>query len=1196
MAEDYRQKYIVEVEIQKDKAQKSLEEIERKANSTGESIDKALNGGSGNADAAVGSFDETIRKFEELRGNLEGMAEGNANTIDSYIREIESLGSTNTEATEEIINALKTLDDLNSGVAQEAMSTLDQFEELNNRIVAVKQQMDTLAKSGQTDTSEYKALSDELENLQSMSEETATDIEGMINTFDSLSTALSGGNDELSDLNPILEKLNEITQSEGADLSAAKDELLSYISGIGVKTAAEKGSTAATIGLDVAMKALNRTLKANLITAIMSLLVGLVNLLKSGLSELWKYVSGEKALNDVAGKYSRTLDDVNRKYERQEKLLRATGAAEALILQNRINKQKESIEQFKAEERELVKNRTLWQRIFGISGKTIDRIGELRKKQKEANEEIDDLNFDKVVDNTAQQTAYDRDAKARKAAAKEENERLMEETMGEIARLQARHRFTLQKIEDERNDYIEEAKKNWNYDADGKGPQLDLSGFDMQKANATKKYQNAMAELTRKYNEELKNSKRLTDEINTANERSKRMNMASVIADQVTQMRLLKEEREAQLESLKKEKQTKLDAVQQRGDLTDAQKKDLSDQIEQQYAAQGVAITQDAETERVKIITDATEQILEIYERSASDRNKILSEGLDEEAKKEYDAELERIQKSVANEEERYRKIKDLQDKYSGQLTGISAENYDQVDKNQTFDLNEIKDILDEESVEIFNEMNEYVNTLLNESLTMLQETVIPELEAELRRITKEGGDVSKTSARLSTARKRANQLKDAMGGVTTETTKSGKATLDAADKWLIAAKVMKETSSIVNDLTNEFGDYISESTKETLTFVSSSLNAMGDIVDGVGKAMQTASSTASESMKAMESASVILAIISAAIQLAMAIAKMIKFYSADAKLQREIEALENKLDKLRSKQKLFQLSMDAKHGLEYWRDMYRFAKSYDENIANLQKQISDEEERLALARSQKKKEQIEKELLAKKEQLAEEIAAQRDAFKTLYDEVLQTDLKSFSDTLANDVFSSFDEGCRDMSQVWKGTIESMLDAALKAQFSRILEDKLSDLFDKMEHYSTDGILTEDELDRIMQEADRLSNIINTEAQAFQKIRESLGLTNQQDVEGSKGAFQTMSQDTAEELNGRFTALQMSGAAIAEGIDNIRLDFAGMRSATNAVNDNVEFILGVQQMQLNELQEINANTANLVQMRNSLQRIERVLA
>lgn len=1237
--EDYRQKYIVEVEVQKGNAEKTLKDLEKEARETGSEIDKALSGGGGEkaadgakavsnelgkaADAAKdvttevqqivdavedvqaavgdglltgseGGVNELASSFEDVRNQMTALAEENNATIEGYIRNLESLGDENADVTGSIIDALRNLGGANKDIARETAATIDQFEGIGNRISEVKQAMATMSAAGNEDTEGYKNLSQELLELQEKAVGAEGDLEEMTSQFELLSGALSGSSEELEAINPILETLNKMQEASGDELESLREELVGYIQSLGTKTAAEQASTATTVGLDMAMKALNRTLKANIITAIMSLLVGLVNLLKNGIGELWKWVSGEKAINDISEKYKRTLEDINREYARREKMLKAEGAQEYLIIQNKINLQKENIRLYKEEEGAIVKNGGIWQRMFGLSGKTLDKIAELRKEAKEASKELDELQFDRKVNNASLQRGYDKDAKSRNNSAADDAERLLENKIAnEYERLRKNYEYKLKQISRNQTEYMADVMKEWDTAANGGvAPIIDTSGFDKQKANAHEEYLQAVAALNKKYNEELENQKRITDQLNDTNERSKRLDMAGMIGDEVAQLRLLNEAREKQKEAIKKEGEERKKAINESGSYTTEQKKTLNAEVDSQVAASSAAVDQEAENARIKLYQDSAMKLLQIEEETMQRRHTILMNGLDEEVRASYEAELKKINDSEKSEREKLEARKKLQEEYAQKLSGDASNKYENQQTYSNFQKDSIESVLGEQSEEIYNELQSFVDELLNSELDVLTTQVIPQLEEEIRQIAAKGGDVSSLSAKLAIAKQRADQLGKSTDVLNKKNKEESKTTETVSDRWSAAADVFKRTAAVINELTDAFGDYMSESAKEALSFVGSSVSAMGDIVDGIGKAMEISTKTASDSMKAMESASVILAIISAAIQIAMQIAKLIQFYSADAVAERKIEELQKQLDELRHKQKLFQAEMDSKKGTEYWEDMIKMAKSYKDNIEIIEEQISIALEREDAARSKKKKEKWAEELRQYEEALADEVSAQREAWQSLFDEVLQTDLKGFSDQLADDIFSAFDEGCQDMSDTWNKTIDGMLDAALKAQFSRKLQDMLSPVFDQMEKLASDGNLSDEELADIIAAFDSVFSSAEKMAEEVQSIRDKYGFGNYEDVNGSSGAFETMSQDTAEELNGRFTALQMSGAAIAEIADSIRAEVVAMRGNSSAVSDNVSFILGIQQQQLEELERISTYTSNLVGMRQDLQQIK----
>lgn len=1241
--EDYRQKYIVEVEVQKGNAEKALHDIEKEARETGSEIDKALSGGGGEkaidgakaissaldgaAQAAKGVTTEVQQiaeavedvkqtvgdgllsgsdggtvdlasHFDEVRSQMEAMAEQNNATIEGYISNLQSLGEGNEGVTSEIIDALHKLGNANKEMAAETSATIDQLEAIGERIAVVKDSMKTMSEAGNEDTEGYRNLASELAELKEKAVGAEEDLEGMASGFDTLSEALNGSNEELDSINPALELLNKMQEASGDELEDLRGQLASYIQSLGTKTAAEQASTATTISMDMAMKALNRTLKANIITAIMSLLVGLVNLLKSGIGELWKWVSGEKAVNDISEKYKRTLEDINKEYSRREKYLKAEGATERELIRNRIEQHKQTIKNLKDETEEIKNNVRWWQRMFN-NGSAEDygraankKIQEIKEQIKAENDVLEELHSDRVANNKSLQRGYDRDAETRNRAAADEAERLNEEKIkNEYAKLRARYEYNVKKIEAEREAYKKEVSEDWDYAAQGTNPNLDLSGFDKQIANEKEAYTQAIAELNRKYNIELEKQKRITDQLNDANERSKRMNIASIIEDQVIQMRLLNEEHDKRVEAIRKDGEENKKAIRDNGNYTSEQKQTLTAEADRQTNARIAAEDEDLSANKIKIAQETAQKLLDVEYTREKERHDILQKGLDDESRARYEAEVESIQNSAKNEKERMEKIKKVQEEYSANLTGYQADDFANTQISYNADKDNLEAVLNEYGDDFREFVLGFTDEILTQAYDTLQNIIIPQLNEEIAEVAKKGGDVTGLTAKLKQAEQQVKRLRDGNQRLATSTNNAAQETKKEGDIFESTAKALRATASVVNDLTDAFGDYMSESAKEALSFVSGSVSAMGDIVAGIGEAMKISTKNASDSVKAMESASVILAIISAAIQIAMQIAKLIQFYSADAVAERKIESLQKKLDDLRHAQKMFQAEMDSKKGTEYWEDMIDMAKSYSQNIKVIEEMISTAQEREENARSKKKREKWAEDVKEYEEMLADEVSAQRDAWQSLFDEILQTDVKGFSDQLADDIFSAFDEGCQDISDVWNQTINGMMDAALKAQFSRKLQDMLAPLFDKMENYAKDAFLSDKEMADILDFADSLFAQVEAVAQSTQTLRDKLGIGNYGDVSGSSGAFETMSQDTAEELNGRFTALQMSGAAIAEIADSIRNEMISMKNNSSAISDNVGFILSVQQAQLEELERITSNTSNLVAIRQDIQQI-----
>lgn len=116
---------------------------------------------------------------------------------------------------------------------------------------------------------------------------------------------------------------------------------------------------------------------------------------------------------------------------------------------------------------------------------------------------------------------------------------------------------------------------------------------------------------------------------------------------------------------------------------------------------------------------------------------------------------------------------------------------------------------------------------------------------------------------------------------------------------------------------------------------------------------------------------------------------------------------------------------------------------------------------------------------------------------------------------------------------------ETISNALIEAFVNEKLQDDIKDLYEYIANAAPDG-LSEDEIDEIRRQNEAIAN----QAAAWRESMVEAGLITEnsdktQQSASSKG-FETMSQDTANELNGRFTALYEVGLRIDDSNRNIR--------------------------------------------------------
>lgn len=144
---------------------------------------------------------------------------------------------------------------------------------------------------------------------------------------------------------------------------------------------------------------------------------------------------------------------------------------------------------------------------------------------------------------------------------------------------------------------------------------------------------------------------------------------------------------------------------------------------------------------------------------------------------------------------------------------------------------------------------------------------------------------------------------------------------------------------------------------------------------------------------------------------------------------------------------------------------------------------------------------------------------------------------KQLTQTTFDSVYSNFIDTLMDMKASSKDAAEDIseyfMQAMLSEQIGTLYQDKLKKWYEKFAKGMEDGSLTESE-----------RNALNSEYMGYieeaMKLRDELAAATGYDKisqestsqSASSKGFQAMSQDTGEELNGRFTALQIAGEEI----------------------------------------------------------------
>ena len=492
----------------------------------------------------------------------------------------------------------------------------------------------------------------------------------------------------------------------------------------------------------------------------------------------------------------------------------------------------------------------------------------------------------------------------------------------------------------------------------------------------------------------------------------------------------------------------------------------------------------------------------------------------------------------------------------------------------------------------------------------LLQEQLLLEAEIAYYKAVQKGDELgaieiqarinSLTDARKQALQQQANASKNAADA-------ESKQAKDIEKGFAKTSEVLGGVADVADNIASTFGGKLSQSSKKVLgdisaigrgghQIISTIMTTAQSVMSGIAAA--TAATTTS--MKTLESASVILTIISAVITVVQAIMSIADRFSKSAQLQEAIDGHKKKAEELRKGNDKLQQSFKSKAGIDYYKGMTEAAKDMTKEIVELEEARAKAEEK----KNEEKEGTDDYDKAAQQEadlatQLEQRKQDQIDQLKQVAEELATTDLKSFSQSLAESIVEGFAGGMDEVKDVLDDTLDDLYRSMLTKQLAMAFEKQFQDVFDEIEKRANDSdSFTQKDVEIVMGLMDKASEGAEKISEAYYKLFEESGLLEDADAEGSEG-FGQMTQDQADTLTARFTAVQIEMANVSAttqamaGVvslvgEDVKLGVAGIQSLL--YNSNIA--LQMAQDQLDHLQVIADNTAMLTETNNRLKAIE----
>ena len=341
---------------------------------------------------------------------------------------------------------------------------------------------------------------------------------------------------------------------------------------------------------------------------------------------------------------------------------------------------------------------------------------------------------------------------------------------------------------------------------------------------------------------------------------------------------------------------------------------------------------------------------------------------------------------------------------------------------------------------------------------------------------------------------------------------------------------------------------------------------------------VEVASKTAATSIQTVEKASVILAVIGAAVQIAMKIASL---FNKDAKKEKNIEKIQDQIDVLkRSYDDLGEAadkaySADASELIDQQNELLKQQKVL------IQNQILEEKSKKKTDDGRVK--DLENQLEDIDKLIGENKEKQLDA-------IMGSDLKSAIDEFAQayaDAWSAGNDRAKSSKDLVKDMIKQMIMESLKAASSKPMEE----LRQKLADYYKDGIISAWEREQIEKDAEAITKELDSKyGWADEYLKGEEESTSQAD--SSKGGFESMSQETGSELNGRFTALQISNEEIKNSMLLVLGNLSSLCTTASDGNILLTEMRNLAVMSNGHLEDIAKHTKVLLGFGDKLDRIE----
>lgn len=431
---------------------------------------------------------------------------------------------------------------------------------------------------------------------------------------------------------------------------------------------------------------------------------------------------------------------------------------------------------------------------------------------------------------------------------------------------------------------------------------------------------------------------------------------------------------------------------------------------------------------------------------------------------------------------------------------GVSQANVDELNRQRQAE----ELAVDTQFAEREAEYQAWMNTITDYTMKQLESAlaIAEQKLAEMEASNPNDPDIAMARAQVGTLRKKVEN-KNAEAEVAPNKR--------SIEEWNDLREALEDCVSAFDEIGEAIGGVAGEVVSTAGTIASSSLNMINGIVQLVNMSntgMTATAATASSAISTVEKASVILAVISAALQIVMSIVNAVKNAINKAHAEK-IEEITNANEELDKSYQALERSIEKAYSVDASKLIEQQNVLLEQKKKNLQLLIAEEK-----ARKNADEEQI------------KEWQNQIDGIETTVEDNAEKAKEAINGITFDGFRENFLDALLDMEEGAEGLAESIEEDIRKAMYEALLtddafENQMKSLYDDL----ADAIEAGDtrEIDRIKS---AILNLYDMQEEKAREIDEKLGYEASSSRSASEKGIAQASQSSVDELNGRATAIQ----------------------------------------------------------------------